>query len=279
MRAGPREGSIQVRCADIVAACAEVGIEAGDVVMFHSSLKSMGHVVGGPNAVVDGFLQAVGPTGTVCVPTLWWHVTDPPMRREDWDIDTSPSYPGLITETLRQRPDSVRSNDPTHSVSAIGARAVELTAGHGTDGLRACIFGDTAFARMSPWQRLYDWNAAYCFIGVDFTYNTLGHFCETLFVERTLQRCPAGRRAELEARVHRWEKPGVWPRHSFQAMGERLAQMGLVRFSTIGVATLRCIRTHDMVPNILSVLKAEPERWFNDDFLAWLRDAEAGAGA
>lgn len=271
----PGDRAIKVCRGDVAAACAEVGIVQGDVVMFHSSLSSMGSVVGGPNTVIDGFLDAVGPTGTLCAPTLWWHHTDPPLRIEDWDIDTSPSYPGLITETLRQRPDSVRSNNPTHSVSAIGARAVELTEGHGTGGLRPCVFGDAAFAHVSPWQRLLDWNAAYCFIGVDFTVNTMGHFCETEFAERVLNRCPAGRRPALEARLHRWEKPGVWPWHSFQAMGERLAAMGFVRFSRIGSATLRCIRTQDMVPNILAVLEAEPEQWFNQEFLAWLKDAQA----
>jgi len=279
MRPEPGDRSIRVHRGDIAAACAEVEIGPGDVVLFHSSLSSMGTVVGGPNTVVDGFLQAVGPTGTVCVPTLWWYVADPPLRLEDWDIATSPSYPGLITETFRQRPDSVRSDNPTHSISAIGARAVELTADHGSDGLRPCIFGDRAFARVSPWQRLWDWNAAYCFIGVDFSVNTMGHLCECVFAERVLQRCPAERREALEARLGRWGKPGVRASHNFQAMGERLAEMGLVRFSKIGSATFRCIRTQDMVPNLLAVLEAEPERWLPEDFRAWLRDAEGPAEA
>jgi len=264
---------IEVSRADVTAAAQAVGIRPGDTVMFHSSLSSMGAVVGGPSAVIDGFLDAVGPTGTVAVPTLWYHHTDPPMDLVDWDINHSPSYPGLITETFRQRPDSLRSNNPTHSVSAIGARAKELTRDHGRSGLRPCVFGDTAFASEGPWQRLYEWNAAYCFIGVDFTVNTMGHLCETLFVERALRRCAPSRRAKLEARVHRWQKPGVWPRHSFQAMGERLADMGLVRFGRIGSATLRCIRARVMVDSVLAILESEPEMWFSDDFRAWLAQA------
>lgn len=273
MSQDPGTPAVDVRAGDVMAACRAVGIGDGDVVMFHSSLSSMGHVVGGPNTVIDGFLEAVGPAGTVCVPTLWWFVADPPMRLEDWDIETSPSYPGAITEAFRRRADSVRSSNPTHSISAIGARAGELTRGHGTGGLRPCVFGDTAFAHESPWQRLLDWNAAYCFLGVDFSVNTMGHFCESVFVERALERCPAGERATLDSRLARWEKPGVYPRHDFRAMGERLAAMGLVRLARIGTATLRCIRAGDMVPGILAILEAEPEQWFDSDFLAWLRDA------
>jgi aminoglycoside 3-N-acetyltransferase len=277
MRPEPGDRSIDVHRHDVTAAAQAVGIVPGDTVMFHSSLSSMGNVVGGPDAVIDGFLDAVGPEGTVAAPTLWYHHTDPPMRIEDWDIDRSPSYPGLITETFRQRPDSIRSDNPTHSVSAIGARAEELTRDHGKLGLRPCIFGDTAFARESPWQRLYEWNAAYCFIGVDFTVNTMGHLIETLFVERALERCPPGRRAELEAQVRRFGKPGVWPRHSFQGMGERLAQMGLVRFGQLGSATLRCIRARAMADNALAILTAEPDAWFDDEFRAWLAKAREGA--
>jgi len=278
MKPQPGDKRIRVCQGDIVKAAREVGIRPGDTVMFHSSLSSMGTVVGGPDTVIDGFLEAVGPQGTVAVPTLWWHPTDPPLDLADWDVESSPSYVGLITETFRKRPDSLRSDNPTHSVSAIGCRAKELTRDHGKAGLRPCPFGDTAFARESPWQRLYDWNAAYCFIGVDFSVNTMGHFAEAVFVERALEACSPNRRADLEARLRRWQKPGVWPSHDFQAMGERLAALGLVRFSKIGSATLRCIRARQMVDNILAILEAEPQAWFEAEFLAWLRDAQEATG-
>ena len=280
MELKPGDKSIQVHHHDVVAAAGSVGIARGDTVMFHSSLSSMGTVVGGPNTVIDGFLEAVGPEGTVAVPTLWWQPnTDPPKLLEDWDVDRSPSYPGLITETLRTRPDSFRSDNPTHSISAVGRGAEELTHSHGESGLRPCLFGDKAFAADSPWQRLYERNAAYCFIGVDFTVNTMGHFVQARFVERALEQCQPARRRELEAEVERWEQPGVWPHHSFQAMGERLATMGLVRFGTIGAATLRCIRAQVMVDSILAVLDAEPDAWFQPDFGAWLARAREGTTA
>ena len=192
---------------------------------------------------------------------------------DDWDVDNSPSNVGLITEVFRKRPGSIRSDNPTHSVSAIGAHAGELTHDHGKSGLRMCVFGDTAFAKESPWERLYQWNAAYCFVGVDFTVNTMGHCIECLVVERALSDVPADERAMLAERVRRWGKPGVWPWHNFKAMGDRLADKGLVRFGKIGSATLCCIRTRAMVDNALAILDAEPERWFSSEFLGWLYEA------
>jgi len=272
----PEKGDpkIKVRRADVAQAARDVGIVPGDTVMFHSSLSSMGTVVGGANTVIDGFLEAVGPEGTVAVPTLWWHQTDPPLRMADWDPDTSPSYPGLITETFRRRPDSVRSNNPTHSISAIGARAVELTRDHGKAGLRVCIFGDRAFARESPWERLYRWNAAYCFIGVDFTVNTMSHYIETRIVEAALRKAPRTVRDDLIAQIQRMDKAGVWPWYDRPAMCDLLAERGLVRFGKIGSATLRCIRARDMVDKTRAILRARPEQWFRPDMLAWLAVAQ-----
>lgn len=285
----PEHGDKTIKVtADIVAEGARsVGIGPGDVMMFHSSLSSMGDVVGGPNTVIEGFLQAVGPEGTVACPTLWWNGT---QDLSEWDCDTSPSYPGIITETLRQRPDSIRSNNPTHSVSAIGKRAAELTADHGAWGERPCVFGDKAFSASSPWQKLYDWNAAYCFLGVDFTVNTMAHFCEVRFQEWALAQAPPERREALEARLWRfdtftkwWRRAAegdpeapqlVWARFPFKDMGEYLAELGLVNFGKIGSATLRCIRAQVMVDTILQTLKDDPEKWFNHPgFLDWLHEA------
>ena len=263
--------SILVHPEDVTAAAQSVGIVPGDTVMFHSSLSSMGTVVGGPDTVIDGFLAAVGPEGTVAVPTLWWKGFD--MKIADFDVDTSPSYPGIITEHFRKRPDSVRSNNPTHSVSAIGARAEELTRDHGKSGLRPCVFGDTAFAEASPWERFYQWDAAYCFIGVDFSVNTMGHYVESEYARRAVAAAPPDLRAALDDELGRWQKPGLWLRYPFAAMGEHLADLGLVRFGKIGSATLRCIRTRDMVDNIIRTLDTEPEKWFSEEIQDFLRRA------
>ena len=46
-----------------------------------------------------------------------------------------------------------------------------------------------------------------------------------------------------------------------------------MRFGTIGSATIRGIRTKDMVDNILATLKADPDKWLAESFLPWWHEA------
>jgi len=60
MQPEPGDKSLLVERSDVTAAAQSVGIVPGDTVMFHSSLSSMGTVVGGPNTVIDGFPRRSG---------------------------------------------------------------------------------------------------------------------------------------------------------------------------------------------------------------------------
>jgi aminoglycoside 3-N-acetyltransferase len=223
--------------------------------------------------VIDGCLDAVGPSGTVAVPTLCnWKPEEQPLVFPRWSVETSPSYVGRITETFRRRPGALRSDHATHSVAALGARAADLTGGHGAGGLRPGPFGSAALARESPWERFYLWNAAYTFIGVDFRVNTMVHYLESRVVERALERASPGERARLTAEVEGWMKPGVWPTIRIddrKVIEGRLAERGIVLYGRIGSATLVCARARPMIDEWLSVVEGEPERWFPERFLGW----------
>lgn len=268
--------SIEVTQHDVAAAASSVGVVPGDVVMFHSSLSSMGTIIGGADAVIDGLLDAVGPDGTVTAPTL---CRSQPDRGnfvfDSWDRETTPCYVGLISETLRCRPEAIRSDHATHSVAAIGARAAELTASHGGAGVRQGPFGPKAFAEGSPWERFAAWDVAYCFIGVTFRVNTMVHYVETLIVQRALVRARADQRDDLESRIQGWQRAGVWPAISVadrEDIERLLAGKGLVQYGRIGSATLRCARARAMVGEWLRIVEAEPDRWLASDFVAWLGD-------
>ena len=96
---------------DVSAGLGRLGIHKGDTVFFHSSLKSLGTVAGGATEVIAGFCDAVGPEGTVVVPTFTLVGRVGPFG--SWyDHDASPSTVGLITETFRTQPGAVRSVHP-----------------------------------------------------------------------------------------------------------------------------------------------------------------------
>ena len=276
---GAGRKAINVEREEIANALHEVGVGCGDTVMFHSSLSSMGWVVGGADTVIAGFLEAVGPSGTVVVPTL---CRMPDGERhltfDRWNIETSVTCVGRITEVLRHRPDAVRSDHGTHSVAAIGPRALALTANHGAAGLRLGPWGPRAFAWESPWQKFYDWNVAYCFLGVNFHFNTMVHFVESRLVERALQRAAPERRDGLATQITDWQKPGVWPSiglEAREAIESHLAQQGVLKYGKIGAATIRCTRARPMVDAWLQLAEADPPRWCSDSFVAWLDQLDA----
>lgn len=271
----PEKGDpvVEVTASDICAGFRAVGAKPGDTLLYHGSLSSMGTVVGGPDTVIDGARQAVAPEGTVAMPTLWYHAADPPLDPNDWDIDHSEAYIGILAEAFRRHPESVRSDHFSHSVSAIGARALELVADHGADGQRHTPWGPRAFAESSPWGRLYAWNALYCFIGVTFRVLTMKHYLEATIVEETLAGLPPGHQAALADELSSIGSPGIWPFFNSEKLEERLADKGLVAYGKIGSATIRGIRTQELVNTALPMLRNAPEEWFNDEFMAWRRRA------
>lgn len=277
MRPEPGDRAIHVVRDDIAEAARAVGVRENDTLMFHSSLSSMGTIVGGPHTVIDGFLDAAGPEGTVAAPSLWGRLSgDVPSDLSLWDVNTSATWTGAIPEALRNRPDAFRSDNPTHSVAAVGARADELTRGHANSGGRPCCFHEDAFGTESPWQKLHDWDAAYCFVGVDFTVATMRHFVECLLMEELLQEAAPSRREGLRARLSRWGVEGIWPHHDSRRLGELLTSRGLVTVGRLGSATLRCVRARAWVEESLTLLREQPEEWFSEEFRAWLENARDG---
>jgi len=252
------------------------GIQSGSVLMIHSSLSSMGRVERGADGFVDYCMDYLGPAGTLCVPAFWWVPTDPPMRVIDFDVHYSPCFNGAISEAVRRRRETYRSNNPSHSVCAIGKQAEEITKTHGTYGFRPGPYGWNAFAADSPWERLYQMNAWYGFIGVDMGCNTMAHYAEHLLFEEILEQANAEDKEILINNVSAtfYPFPGWWPYFSFEDMGKQLELEGLVKKSTIGSADFLAIRSQDMVDSILRLVKANPGGWFLKPhaapFLKWL---------
>ena len=261
--------AVKVGMRDVAEGFLAVGAVPNDIVLFHGSLSSMGTVEDGPATVIDGTLEAVGPNGTVAMPTLWYNGKEPLQDPRDFDVETSTSYIGALSEALRTDPRSVRSNDFSHSVSAIGARAVALTAGHDTCPLLHTPWSLRAFSDGSPWSRLYEWNALYCFIGVTMRVCTMKHYLEARIVDECLDRTAPERREALRARLMRLGVTGVWPFYNSEMFGDLLAKRDLVRFGKIGSATIRGIRTRTLVDETFPLLRQAPQDWLNEPFLEW----------
>ncbi len=265
--------SVRVTSRDVARGFLSVGAIPGDLVIYHGSLSSMGMVDGGPAAVIRGVLDAVGPDGTAAMPTLWYH--DLQQRPEEFDVRTSPSYIGALSEAFRTDPRSVRSNDFSHSISAIGARAIELIAGHEACRPLHTPWSNRAFSENSPWDRLYQWNALCCFIGVTMKACTLKHYIEARIVARLLAQAASKERENLRSQLSRLDVPGIWPYYDSEKLAKTLVERGLVRFAKIGNAVLQSIRTRALVNETATLLDRAPQDWFDQTFLNWRRQCLA----
>lgn len=258
-----------------------LGISQGNLVLVHSSMKSLSYVEGGPEAVIQGFLDAIGPKGTLVMPTLSQKDFEHAYR--DWHMDR-PSDVGLLTEVFRKYPGELRSDQATHSVAAVGALAREITEGHTAFGPRFGVFGDYAFSYSSPWQKMYDKHAKVVFIGVNMRCNTFRHLAEYCFVEKNLKKIegiPEGK--ELKNRIWHFDsdgvrKEGIWPFTDGVKLHDAYIEAGLVQSAMCGEAQLLCMPVHECVDFIGSLLDREPDKWMGEwgkeEMQEWLRDVE-----
>ena len=260
----------------------KLGIQAGDVILTHSSFKSLAGIVSGAQSVVDAMLETVGADGTVVFPTLCSDNWD--KVYENWHLDAK-SDVGYLTNYFRKLPGAIRSNQATHSVAAMGKEAKYITKTHGKSGLRYGIYGDTPFAADSPWEKLYNLDAKVIFIGVGLRKCTLRHYAEYVFMEKYLNKAKQSPDYEaLKSRIWcyaRWNDGGVWPNVENEYVHEVLDKRGKVHYAQCGEAKLLAVSAKDFVDCALELLEKRDARVFRTDdgsnpqaTLAWLAEID-----
>lgn len=191
-------------------ALGRVGVRPGAVVFVHTALSQLGYYPPGPAGFIRLLRDLVGPEGTVAMPSF---PTDDAMQDYAagdplFDVRSTPSRSGLVTEVFRTTPGVVRSLHPTHPVCAVGARAAELTAGHERS--------PTPCGPDTPFGRLAGLNAVVLRVGTGST--TLYHHVQeladapNLFLPDTATlRCvdATGNAAAVETRVYRKGLPNI----------------------------------------------------------------------
>jgi aminoglycoside 3-N-acetyltransferase len=147
-----------------------LGVRPGGILLVHSSLKSLGQVPGGPEAVILGLLTALGESGTLLMPALTYDSVN--SNHPVFDVRSTPSCVGTIPEYFRSRPGTWRSLHPTHSVCATGPLAEELLDQHVQD--------TTPCGPNSPFHRLPDFEGQILMLGCGLRPNTSMHAIEEL---------------------------------------------------------------------------------------------------
>ena len=107
-------------------AIVRLGVRPGDVVVVHSSLRSLRSALPGATAadVIATLFDVIGPDGTLMAPTFGHGCPS------SFDPASGPCRSGAVSSTLMRWRGAQRSLHPTHSVTAVGHLAHKLTEAH-----------------------------------------------------------------------------------------------------------------------------------------------------
>ncbi len=222
-----------------------LGVQPGGVLMVHTRMSALGHVVGGSETVVRALLDALGPDGTLMAYASWAehvyeedrpaYLASPPV----FDPATGAVDPGYgrIPERIRTWPGARRSAHPEAGVVAVGARAGWLVEPHPDDD---------GYGWESPFARLVQADGQVLMLGAPLDTVTLLHHAEAIAT------APGKRRRSYTVRMHGEDRAftdidtehGAYPYDALDLAGDEflvIAEAALARGvgvrGTIGPAT------------------------------------------
>ena len=157
---------------EISAALAELGVRPDDTLYVHSGMQGAVRMEGATreekmDAVLAGLEGAV-PSGRLMMPTYTYSF----CNGEDFDVETSPSTVGMLTERFRTRPGVRRTYEPIFSSALTGELPAEWEQRLFTPRDVTCFGEESLFAH------LYEIDAKLVFFGVDFEFCTFLYLVE-----------------------------------------------------------------------------------------------------
>jgi aminoglycoside N3'-acetyltransferase len=233
-----------------------LGVWRGGVLLVHTSFRAVRPVEGGPRGLIAALRDALGPGGTLVMPS-WGEDDDAPF-----DPCATPCAPdlGVVADAFWRLPDAWRSDHP-HAFAAAGPLAARITA----DPLPL-----PPHAPASPVGRVLELDGQVLLLGVGHDANTTLHLAELL------GRVPY--RVERHVTVLRDGRPVAVAYHENDHCCERftladgwLRARGAQSEGKVGEAAARLVRAADVVTEALAHLARDP--------LVFLHGADAGCRA
>jgi aminoglycoside 3-N-acetyltransferase len=231
-----------------------LGVRPGSVLLVHTRMSALGWVCGGPQAVVGALLDALGPDGTLVVPTHTNGNSDPsewenpPVPEEWWPVIRAAMPPydpartpalalGAVPELVRTWPGARRSAHPHYSFAAVGPAAGTVTAAHALE---------SGLGEESPLARVHDLDGDVLLLGAGHGSNTSLHLAE--------YRIPNPKRGESGAAVLgpngrewvTWEDV-IGDEGDFDAIGAAFDATGAVTIGMAGIGEARLMRQRELV--------------------------------
>jgi aminoglycoside N3'-acetyltransferase len=236
-------GLAPVAQGDVVRQLRELGVREGDVLLVHSSFRATRPVEGGPAGLIAALSDALGPGGTLVMPSWTGHSDEP------FDPSRTPAARnlGVVADTFWRLP-GVRRSDHPFAFAAAGPLADDIVAGP---------LPLPPHAPVSPVGRVHEMDGRILLLGVGHDANTTLHLAELL--ANVPYRVPAYitvLRDGRPVRVDYGENDHCCQRF---AMADRwLRPLGLQAEGYVGHAHARLVGSRNIVRLALPRLTTDP---------------------
>jgi len=143
----------------------DLGVIRGGVLLVHTSFSKVKPVEGGPIGLISALHAALGPEGTLVMPSMSYDDDHPFDKTKSHCVEM-----GITADTFWRLPGVLRS-DNNHAFAAVGPFAEKITASHPID---------IPHGLDSPVGRVYKLDGQVFLLGVGHDSNTTIHLAENL---------------------------------------------------------------------------------------------------
>jgi len=230
----------------------KLGVAEGDTLLVHSSYKSLGAVDGGPQIVVNALEAVLGEEGTLVMPAFNFDFN----KGMPWDVRSTPSKMGVLTELVRNDPRSKRVFHPIYSFAILGKHAEMM----GNLSYRSSYGADSVFAYL---RKL---DAKIIVIGLSYTNSmTFFHHIEEMegvdyrylkdFTGEVTDWNGTTRTETFQMLVRDLEKGVIT---EVNPMGELMEKAGIIKVGRIGEADVKLMKANDVYEFTAREMRRDP---------------------
>lgn len=253
--------------------CRHIGIDPGDTIMVHASLRSVGAMLGGPDILIRALLERLGPNGTMMAYLGCQSPYDDVGRGcyspedEAFILEHCPPFDknaaranrdfGAFAELFRTTQGVLCSANPCARMAAIGAKAATLTDNHPLN------YG---LGIGSPLDRLCKIAGKVLLIGSDPDQVTLLHYAEALapIENKRIVRIKFPIRTEAGNWIDIEEYDSsigvrVWTELFFAEIVERYVKEGRAITGRLGNATTQLLDAQGLVDFAIPIMVSRAE--------------------
>lgn len=237
-----REGVMALTRSQLTDQLQALGVHPGDVLVVHTAFSKVLPVEGGPRGLIDALLAALGPHGTLVMPSM----SDDDEHPFDAAATPCLENMGIVAETFWRMPGVLRSDNP-HAFAAIGPRAAEIVAAHPLD---------VPHGLDSPVGRVFEMDGQALLLGVGHDANTTVHLAENMAGARYLR--PKHLTVLRDGKPERFEYRELdHCCQGFALLDAWLDAEGKQRRGQVGHGEARLMRSRDVVDAALRRLRED----------------------